>query len=61
LRLGARGSRWGLYWLFGWLGLIAFAVAASFVGALFGLFSTDLADFFYYRASLENIPGASNS
>src|SRR3712207_104423 len=27
LRLGAPGSRWGLYWVFGWLGFIAFGVA----------------------------------
>jgi hypothetical protein len=57
IRFGAPGSRWGLYWLFSWLGFIAFGVAAPFVGALFGLFPTDLADFSLYRDSLENAPG----
>ena len=57
LRFGASGSRWGLYWLFGWLGLIGFGVAAPFVGALFGLFPMDLTDFSLYRESLENAPG----
>ena len=57
LQFGTPGSRWGLYWLFGWLGFIAFGVAAPFVGALFGLFPMDLADFSLYRESLENAPG----
>lgn len=57
LRFGTPGSRWGLYWLFGWLGFIAFGVAAPFVGALFGLFPMDLADFSLHRESLENAPG----
>jgi membrane protease YdiL (CAAX protease family) len=57
LRFGTPGSRWGPYWLFGWLGFIAFGVAAPFVGALFGLFPMDLTDFSLYRESLENTPG----
>ena len=57
LRFGVPGSRWGLYWLFGWLGFIAFGVAAPFVGALFGLFPMDLTNFSLYRESLENVPG----
>ena len=57
LRFGAPGSRWGLYWLFGWLGFVAFGIAAPFVGALFGLFPIDLTDFSLYRESLENAPG----
>ena len=57
LRFGVPGSRWGLYWLFGWLGFIAFGVAAPFVGALFGLFPMDLTIFSLYRESLENAPG----
>jgi hypothetical protein len=52
LRLGVEGSRWGLYWLFGWLG-----VMAPFVGHPFGLFPMDLTDFSGYRASLEGMPG----
>ena len=57
LRFGAPGSRWGLYWLFGWLGFVAFGVAAPFVGALFGLFPMDLTNFSLYRKSLQNTPG----
>ena len=57
LRFGERGTRWGLYWAFGWLGLIAFSVAAPFVGAFFGLFSLDLSGFSGYRAALESSPG----
>ena len=53
LRFGAPGSRWALYWLFGWLGFIAFSVAAPFVGYLFGLFPMDLAGFSCFRAALE--------
>ena len=53
LRLGAPGSLWGLYWLFGWLGFIAFSVAAPFVGALFGLFPMDLANFSGYREAMK--------
>jgi membrane protease YdiL (CAAX protease family) len=56
LRFGIRGGRWGLYWLFGWLGLIAFGVAAPFVGYLFGLYPMDLAGFSGYREVLESAP-----
>ena len=57
LQFGVPGSRWGLYWLFGRLGFVAFGVAAPFVGALFGLFPMDLTDFSLYRESLQNAPG----
>ncbi len=57
LRLGAPGTRWGLYWIFGWLGFIAFFVAAPFVGALFGLFPMDLVNFSGYREAIESLPG----
>ena len=57
LRFGVPGSRWVLYWLFGWLGFAAFGVAAPFVGALFGLFPTDLTDFSLYRETLKSAPG----
>ncbi len=57
LRFGVPGSRWGLYWLFGWLGFVAFGIAAPFVGVLFGLFPIDLTDFSLYRKSLQNAPG----
>jgi hypothetical protein len=56
LRFGIRGSRWGFYWLFGWLGLIAFGVAAPFVGYLFGLYPMDLFGFSGYREILESAP-----
>jgi membrane protease YdiL (CAAX protease family) len=56
LRLGVRGSRWGLYWLCGWLGFIAFSVAAPFVGSLFGLLPMDLTHFSGYREALESSP-----
>ncbi len=57
LRFGAPGTRWGLYWLFGWLGFIAFSMAAPFVGALFGLFPMDLVNFSGYREAIESLPG----
>ena len=57
LQFGAPGSRWALYWLFGWLGFIAFGVAAPFVGHLFGLFPMDLTHFSLYRESVQNAPG----
>jgi uncharacterized protein len=57
LQVGVWGSRLGPYYLFGWLGFIAFAIAAPFVGHLFGLFSMDLSDFSGYRESLESMPG----
>jgi uncharacterized protein len=56
LELGVRGSRWGLYWLFGWLGFIAFSIAAPFVGVLFGLLPMDLTHFSGYREALESTP-----
>lgn len=59
LLFGARGSSWGLYWVFGWLGLVTFSVAAPFVGALLGLFPLDLIHFSGYRAALEGTPGGS--
>jgi membrane protease YdiL (CAAX protease family) len=59
LRWGARGSRWGWYWLFGLLGLTAFNVAAPFVGALFGAFPLDLAHLSGLKAALESNPGGS--
>jgi len=56
LRLGAPGSRWGWYWIFGWLGMTAFVIAAPFVGALFGLFALDLQHFSGLRAWAEATP-----
>jgi uncharacterized protein len=43
LRWGAKGSRWGWYYLFTLVGMTLFNVAAPFVGALFGVFPLDLA------------------
>jgi uncharacterized protein len=57
LRWGAKGSRWGWYWLFGLLGLTAFNVAAPFVGALFDVFPLDLAHLSGLQAALESNPG----
>lgn len=52
LRLG-KGRRWGWYWLFAWLGVTLMALATPFVGALFGLYTLDLATFSGFRAMLE--------
>ncbi len=52
LRLGVKSSRWGWYYLFGWLGFIAFAIAAPFVAALFGRYPLDLVHFSAFRAML---------
>lgn len=53
LRWGARGTRWGWYWLFGWLAFVGLQLAAPFVGTLLGMFPLDLANFSGYRALLE--------
>lgn len=52
LRLG-KGRGWGWYWLFAWAGITLLALAAPFVGALFGLYTLDLAEFSGFRATLE--------
>jgi membrane protease YdiL (CAAX protease family) len=57
LRWGAKGSRWGWYWLFGLLGLTVFNVAAPFVGELFGVIHLDLAHLSGIRAFFEGQPG----
>jgi membrane protease YdiL (CAAX protease family) len=57
LRWGAKGSRWGWYWLFGLLGLTLFNIAAPFVGALFGVVPLDLAHLSGLRAFLQGTPG----
>lgn len=57
LRLGARGSRWGWYYLFGWLGFIGFAIGAPFVAAILGRYPLDLVNFSAYRAVLAGMPG----
>ena len=57
LRWGARGSRWGWYWLFGLLGLTFFNVAAVFVGALFHVVPLDLAHLSGLRAFFHATPG----
>ncbi|MBA3944151.1 MAG: CPBP family intramembrane metalloprotease [Herpetosiphonaceae bacterium] len=54
LRWGAKGSYWGWYWLFGWLGLTILVMVAPFVGALFGHYPLDLQHFSGYRAALES-------
>jgi uncharacterized protein len=60
LRWGAKGSRWGWYWLFGLLGLTVFNVAAPFVGALFGVFPLDLAHLSGLRTFLQSAPGGAH-
>jgi CAAX protease family protein len=57
LQRGAKGSRWGWYYLFGWFGFIGFAIAASFVAALLGLYQLDLAHFSAFHALLVAQPG----
>jgi membrane protease YdiL (CAAX protease family) len=58
LRWGVKGSRWSLYYLFGWLAFVGMSLAAPFVAAAFGLYSLDLANFSGFRASLEAGYGA---
>jgi membrane protease YdiL (CAAX protease family) len=55
LRWGAPGSLWGLYWLFGLVGVSALTIAAPFTGALLGLYALDLEHFSGFRAYLEAI------
>ena len=45
LRRGAKGTRWGWYWLFGWLAFVGLQLAAPFFGALLGMFPLDLTNF----------------
>lgn len=59
LRWGAKGSRWGWYWLFGLLGMTALNVAAPFVGALFAVFPLDLAHLSGLQALLSGPLGVS--
>jgi hypothetical protein len=59
LRWGAKGSRWGWYWLFGLLGVTAFNLAALFMGALFGVVPLDLAHLSGLRALLSGPLGIS--
>jgi membrane protease YdiL (CAAX protease family) len=58
LRWGAKGSRWGWYWLFGLAGMTLFNVAAPFVGALLGVFPLDLAHLSGLREALLHNGGA---
>lgn len=53
LRLG-KGQGWGWYWLFAWVGVALLVLAAPFVGALFGLYQLDLAEFSGFRSLLES-------
>ena len=57
LRRGAKGTRWGWYWLFGWLAFVGLQLAAPFFGALLGMFPLDLTNFSGYHALLEKTPG----
>ncbi len=50
LRLG-RG--WGWYWLFAWVGISLMVLANPFIGAIFGLYTLDLAELSGFRAMLE--------
>jgi len=61
LRRGVPGSRWGLYYLFGWLGYVGLSMAAPFVAAALGLYQLDLANFSGFRASLEAGYGAAGA
>jgi membrane protease YdiL (CAAX protease family) len=53
LRLG-KGRRWGWYWLLAWTVPALLAIAAPFVGALFGLFPLDVRAFSGFREVLES-------
>ena len=46
------------YWLFGWCGITALALAAPFVGALLGLYTLDLHNFSGFRQLLQQQPGS---
>jgi len=61
LRRGVKGSRWGLYYLFGWLAFVGMSIAAPFVAAALGLYSLDLANFSGWRASLVTAYGAAGA
>ncbi len=50
LRMGAPG--WWRYWIFGWLAIPLFCLAAPFVAALFGLYTLDLVEFSGVRERL---------
>lgn len=55
LRFGVKG--WWRYWLFGWLVIPGFSLAAPLVGALLGLFPMDLRGFSAFRNMLQAAPG----
>lgn len=57
LRLG-KGRKWGWYWLLAWIVPVVMALAAPFVGALFGWYELDLVEFSGFRAMLEAAGGA---
>ncbi len=50
------GRRWGWYWAFAWLAFPAMAIAAPFVGALFGVYELDLVHLSGFRALLAAAP-----
>jgi uncharacterized protein len=57
LRWGAKGSRWGWYYLFALVGMTILNVAAPFVGALFGVFPLDLAHLSGLRVAMVDSGG----
>lgn len=61
LWFGARGSKWWRYWVFCWLAIPGFVIAAPFVGSLFGVYPLDIANFSGYREQLESTPGGAQS
>ena len=50
LRMGAPG--WWRYWIFSWLAIPLFCLAAPFVAALFGFYPLDLVEFSGFRERL---------
>jgi membrane protease YdiL (CAAX protease family) len=59
LRFGAKGSRWGWYYLFALLAMPLLFVAALFVGAALGVYQMDLTGYSAYRQLLESTPQGS--
>ncbi|MCX6907076.1 MAG: type II CAAX endopeptidase family protein [Verrucomicrobia bacterium] len=55
LGLGSKG--WWRYWLFGWLVVPCFAMAAPFVSAAFGLCTLDLREFSGFQKLLQSSGG----
>ncbi|HEX6607663.1 MAG TPA: CPBP family intramembrane glutamic endopeptidase [Chloroflexia bacterium] len=58
LRLGAKGTRWGWYYLLATVGMLIITLAGLFLAAAVGVYHMDLTNYSAYRAALEAVPGA---